>query len=103
MATSDIIAIGVLVILAILGAKGKLRWVTGTATGLLLACVLLAVVGLLGRLPWFSNATGDYLKGGTVIPAVTEQATHVGRRIGIRFPAEGRESVASAEADGTDQ
>jgi len=80
------IAAGVLVILAILGAKGKLRWVTGLATGLLLACVLLAVVGLLGCLPWFSKATGGYLDGGTVIPAVTDQATHVGRRIGIDLP-----------------
>lgn len=99
MATSDIIAIGVLGILAILGAKGRLRWVTGLATGLLLACVLLAVLGLLGPISWFSNATGGYLDGGTVIPAVTNQATHVGTRMGVRFPNPNNESVAGVDTD----
>ena len=99
MATSDIIAVGILVILAVLGAKGKLRWVTGLATGLLLACVLLAVVGLLGRLPWFSKVTGGYLDGGRLIPAVTNQATHVGRRVGLQFPEPKDNDLASRNVD----
>lgn len=96
MATSDVVAIIILAFLALLGVTGKLRWVSGLATGLLLAWLLLAVIGLLGQLSWFSGATGGYLEGGRVIPAVTEQATGVGERIGIRFPAAGNESAASS-------
>ena len=84
MDTSDLIAVGTLCVLAVLGACGAFRWLIGALTGLLLGLLILGGLGLMSQQAWFRDLTRGYFADGRVTPTITEQMISVGERAGLQ-------------------
>ena len=108
MGTSDLIAVGTLGALVVLGACGALRWLVGALAGLLLGLLILGGLGLMSQQNWFKDLTGGYFADGTVTPAITEQMVAAGRRVRLLFEhSEGKSllrgsSETAREREGAD-
>ena len=77
MATSDYIAIGILLFCAMLGTFGMLKWLLRLAAGVVFGLAVLACIGLLAKNSTFDTATRGLFRGGVVIPCVQEQVQAV--------------------------
>lgn len=86
MATSDIVAIGILIGFVIVGMKGYLRWLSGAVVGLALGVLVLAAVGFANNRAWLGE-TGDFVREGQIAPALGWQVDHVAEQAGVRLPA----------------
>ena len=79
MLTSDLIAIGILVLCIILALCGVLKWLLRLCAGVALGVLILSCIALLGDNPEFHQITKGKLSGGKVIPCVRNQVRTVGR------------------------
>jgi uncharacterized membrane protein YraQ (UPF0718 family) len=78
MLTSDLIAIGILVLCIALALFGVLKWLLRLFAGVALGLLILSCIGLLLENPKFDQITKGKLSGGTVIPCVRSQVRTVG-------------------------
>lgn len=79
MLTSDLIAIGILVLCIALALFGVLKWLFRFFAGVALGLLILSCIGLLLDNPEFNQVTKGKLSGGKVIPCVRSQIRTVGR------------------------
>jgi len=81
MATSDFIAISILIVCAVLGVLGTFKWLLRFAVGIILGLMILVCLGLLADNPKFDQASRGIFKGGVVIPCMRNQAYTIGEFI----------------------
>lgn len=81
MATSDFIAISILIICAILGVLGTLKWLFRFIVGIILGVMILVCLGFLTENAKFNQASRGIFKGGVVIPCMRNQAYTIGEII----------------------
>ncbi|MHC4434560.1 MAG: hypothetical protein ACYTBS_22205 [Planctomycetota bacterium] len=93
MLTSDLIAIGILVLCIVLALFGVLKWLFRFFAGVALGLLILSCIGLLLDNPKFDQLTKGKLSGGTVIPCVRSQVRTVGEFLS-RSDEEPHETVA---------
>ena len=79
MLTSDLIAIGILVLCIVLALFGVLKWLLRFFAGVALGLFILSCIGLLADNTQFNQATKGKLSGGVVIPCVRSQIRTFGR------------------------
>lgn len=79
MLTSDLIAIGILVICVLLALCGVLKWLFRFCAGVALGVLVLSCIALLADNPEFDKITKGKFSGGKVIPCVRSQVRTVGR------------------------
>jgi hypothetical protein len=79
MLTSDLIAIGILVLCIVLALCGVLKWLLRCCAGLALGVLILSCIALLADNPEFNQITKGKFSGGRVIPCVRSQVRTVGR------------------------
>ena len=96
MLTSDLIAIGILVLCIVLALCGVLRWLLRFFAGLALGLLILSCIGLLADNPKFDQVTQGKFSGGKVIPCVRSQVRTVGRFLS-RTDEEPYERVARSD------
>lgn len=82
MVTSDLIAIGIVVLCVVLGILGTFKWLLRFAAGMVLGLAILACLGLLAENPKFNEASRGIFTGGVVIPCMRNQVRSVGEFIG---------------------
>ena len=78
MLTSDLIAIGILVLCVALALFGVLKWLLRFCVGVAFGLLVLSCIGLLVENPKFDQLTKGKLSGGTVIPCIRSQVRTVG-------------------------
>jgi len=81
MVTSDLVAIGIVVVCIVLGILGTFKWLLRFAAGMVLGLAILACLGLLAENPKFNDASRGIFKGGVVIPCMRNQVRYVGEFI----------------------
>ncbi|MHC4700981.1 MAG: hypothetical protein ACYTFQ_10430 [Planctomycetota bacterium] len=83
MLTSDLIAIGIIVLCIVLALCGVLKWLLRFCAGVALGLLILSCVALLADNPEFNEITKGKLNGGKVIPCVrrTEHVKRLRRRL----------------------
>jgi hypothetical protein len=79
MLTSDLIAIGILVLCIVLALCGVLKWLLRFFAGVALGLLILSCIGLLADNPNFDQITKGAFSGGKVIPCVRSQIRTVGQ------------------------
>jgi len=78
MLTSDLIAVGILVVCILLAIFGVLKWLFRFLAGVALGLLILSVIALLAGNPKFDRASRGAFRGGKVIPYLRAQVTTVG-------------------------
>ena len=78
MATSDMIAIGILVLCTLLGVLGVFKWLLRLFAGLFVGALVLSCVALLVCNPKFDELSRGKFRGGVVIPYVRQNLSDVG-------------------------
>jgi hypothetical protein len=78
MATSDIIAVVVMISCTILGILGTFKWLVRFLTGALLGFLILACVAVLAEKPKFDEYSSGVFRDGIVIPYVRRQISILG-------------------------
>ncbi len=96
MLTSDLIAIGILVLCVLLALFGVLKWLFRFCAGVVLGLLILSCIGLLADNPKFDQVTKGRLSGGKVIPCVRSQVRTVGEFLS-RADEEPYERVAMSD------
>ncbi len=96
MLTSDLIAIGILVLCIVLALCGVLKWLFRFCAGVALGVLILSCIALLADNPEFDQITKGKLSGGKVIPCVRSQVRTVGRFLS-RTDEEPYERVARSD------
>ncbi|MHC4119809.1 MAG: hypothetical protein ACYSWO_20110 [Planctomycetota bacterium] len=96
MLTSDLIAIGIIVLCIVLALCGVLKWLLRFCAGVALGLLILSCVALLADNPEFNEITKGKLNGGKVIPCVRSQVRTVGRFLS-RTDAQPYERVARSD------
>lgn len=81
MATSDLIAIGILIFCIVLSVLGTLKWLLRFIAGVILGLMILACIGLLSDNPKFDKVSRGVFRGGVVIPCMKSQIQSVGEFI----------------------
>ena len=82
MVTSDIVAVVLVVLCALLGMRGCFRWLSGAVLGLIVGFVVLAAIGVVSDRPW-SGQVGNFFREGSIAPSIGRQVKHVAERAGI--------------------
>ncbi len=82
METSDIVAVVLLVLCALLGMRGCFRWLSGMVLGLIVGFVVLAAIGVVSSRPW-SGQVGSFFNEGSIVPSIGRKVEHVTERAGI--------------------
>ncbi len=96
MLTSDLIAIGILVLCVFLALFGVLKWLFRFCAGIVLGLLILSCIGLLADNPKFDQITKGRFSGGKVIPCVRSQVRTVGEFLS-RTDEEPYERVAMSD------
>lgn len=96
MLTSDLIAIGILVLCIVLALVGVLKWLFRFFAGVAIGLLILSCIGLLLDNPKFDQVTQGKLSGGKVIPCVRSQIRTIGRFLS-RADEEPYEKVAMSD------
>ncbi|NOR66282.1 MAG: hypothetical protein GQ528_02880 [Woeseiaceae bacterium] len=96
MLTSDLIAIGILVLCIVLTLFGVLKWMFRFFAGVALGLLILSCIGLLLDNPKFDQATKGKLSGGKVIPCVRSQVRTIGEFLS-RTDKESNKRVAMSD------
>ena len=84
MATSDIAAIGIVIVCGLLGLRGWFRWASGLIIGLVIGCLILGAIGVSSKYPW-SGQMGSFFKNGTMAPYAGKQMENIAERIGVEL------------------
>ncbi|MHC4166178.1 MAG: hypothetical protein ACYSWQ_04415 [Planctomycetota bacterium] len=79
MITSDLIAVGILVLCIALAMFGVLKWLFRFCAGVVLGLLVLSCIGLLADNPKFDQLSRGAFTGGKVIPCIRSQVRSVGR------------------------
>ncbi len=82
MASSDVIAVSVIIVCVILATLGTLKWLFRLFGGLVLGVLILGVVALLSANPKFNEVSKGLFRDGVVIPCVRQQITSLVDRAG---------------------
>ena len=82
MATSDIVAVVLLVLCVLLGMRGCFRWLSGAVVGLIVGFVILAAIGLASSQPW-SGQVGSFFSEGAITPTIGRQVENMAQKAGI--------------------
>lgn len=82
MASSDMIAISVLIVCVVLAIFGTLKWLFRLFGGLVLGALVLGIVALLSANPKFNEFSKGLFRNGVVIPCVRQQITSLVDRAG---------------------
>ena len=103
MTSGDYLAIAILIVFALLGLTGRLRWLVRTLVGLAVGCVVLLVVSQLEALP-AAGTVARLVNDGTVAPAISGCADQIAQNIGIKPNAtEQADSEIYENSGGDDQ
>lgn len=78
MITSDLIAIGILILCIALAMVGILKWLFRFCAGVALGLLVLSCIGLLADNPKFDRLSKGAFRGGKVIPCIRSQVHSVG-------------------------
>ncbi len=78
MITSDLIAVGILILCIVLSMVGVLKWLFRFCAGLALGLLVLSCIGLLADNPKFHELSRGAFSGGKVIPCIRSQVHSVG-------------------------
>ena len=81
MATSDLIAVGILIFCIVLSVLGTLKWLLRLIAGVVLGLMILACIGLLSGNPKFDKVSQGVFRGGVVIPCMRNQVRSIGEFI----------------------
>ena len=84
MATSDIAAVGIVMLCALLGLRGWFRWASGLIVGLVIGCLVLGAIGVTSKYPW-SGQMGTFFESGSMAPYAGRQLENVADRIGAEI------------------
>ena len=84
MATSDIAAVGIVMLCGLLGLRGWFRWASGLIVGLVIGCLVLGAIGVTSKYPW-SGRMGTFFESGTVASYAGKQLENVADRIGVEI------------------
>ena len=79
MATSDIVAVGLLVLCVLLGMRGCFRWLPGAVLGLIVGFMILVAIGMVSSRPW-SGQVGSFFSEGSIVPSVGRQVKRLAER-----------------------
>jgi len=83
MATSDIIAVVVMISCVVLGVLGAFKWLARFLAGALLGFLILACISLLAERPKFDELSKGVFKQGVLIPCIRKQVSNLGDIISI--------------------
>ena len=78
MAAGDFIAMGILLLCAVLSLLGAMKWLLRMAGGVLLGAFILVGLSLLADNPKFNEASQGLFRQGLVIPTVRYQVDSIG-------------------------
>ena len=78
MLTSDLIAIGILVLCIVLAMCGVLKWLFRFVAGVVLGLLILSCIGILADNPKFDQVSRGAFRDGIVIPYLRSQVSAVG-------------------------
>jgi hypothetical protein len=78
MLTSDLIAVGILILCIVLAMFGVLKWLFRFLAGVALGLLILSIIAILASNPKFDQASRGAFRGGKVIPYLRAQVTTVG-------------------------
>ena len=84
MATSDIAAVGIVMLCGLLGLRGWFRWASGLIIGLVRGCLVLGAIGVTSKYPW-SGRMGTFFESGAMAPYAGRQLENVADRIGVEI------------------
>lgn len=96
MITSDLIAVGILVLCIVLAMCGILKWLFRFCAGVALGLLVLSCIGLLADNPKFHQLSRGAFSGGKVIPCIRSQVHSVGEFLS-RADEEPHRAVAMRE------
>jgi hypothetical protein len=78
MLTSDVVAVGILILCILLAMFGMLKWLFRFLAGVAFGLLVLSVIAILASNPKFDQASRGAFRGGKVIPYLRAQVTTVG-------------------------
>ena len=96
MITSDLIAVGILVLCIALAMFGVLKWLFRFCAGVVLGLLVLSCIGLLADNPEFDQLSRGAFTGGKVIPCIRSQVRSVGQFL-ARADQQPDQTVAMSE------
>ena len=96
MITSDLIAVGILVLCTALAMFGVLKWLFRFCAGVMLGLLVLSCIGLLADNPKFDQLSRGAFSGGKVIPCIRSQVRSVGQFL-TRADQQPDQTVAMSE------
>jgi hypothetical protein len=96
MITSDLIAIGILILCIVLAMLGILKWLLRFCAGVALGLLVLSCIGLLADNPKFDQLSRGAFRGGKVIPCIRSQVHYVGEFLS-RADEEPQNTVAMSQ------
>jgi hypothetical protein len=92
MATSDYIAIGILLLCVLMSMLGALKWMLRFFAGAIVGMIVLGCIGLLSENPEFDRVSRGLFRDGIIVPCMRSQIHMVGKYIG------GEDDVSHPEA-----
>ena len=75
MASSDVIAISVIVVCVVLGILGTFKWLIRLFAGVMLGMLVLCVVAVLSANPKFNELSKGLFREGIVVPCMRQHIT----------------------------